>query len=858
MSELRASLWVFHDVIIPSWLEHRLRTLLTLIGVIIGVQVVVAVSLVNRSTIASFEYTAQTIAGSADVQIASGTIGVPEDLIARVAALPGVTSAAGLVQATLRTDWGPLTLFGADLLGDQRIRQTQFPKKHVKIPDELRFVNARDSIAVSTSFADRASLALGSQLIAIGPTGRITLTVRGFLDPVGPVTLFGGAVALADLPTAQEVGGLADRVDQIDIKVADGANVEQVIATVSDHVKGLGTVGPPRDRALRLGSMLASLQMVLTVLGLFSIIVGIFIIYHTMQTAILQRRRDLALSRAVGFSAASVVGAVTLEAFTLGTIGAAAGVLLGVAGARLSLGVVTSGISAIWAPIDHPRLALTFWDVALGALLGIGISLAAAIVPSRRLLTMKVLEHLRSDAEHAVSGLRRTPIVAGTVLLTLGSALPYLDLRPDTFAAKIAYIMTTIVVLAVAYVLLAPTLVQPLLRLLAATGGRLPGIRLALATDHLARNANRGTSATPALMCAFAMVLIAGSFITSLKGSLLTWIEQTFAADLGVLASSQLALPASPTLPPSVEAAVKGVPGVLEVSPSRAINVPIDAAMTILRTESRGGMQLRNYPVVESDGTDWLDRFNNGGGVVVSENLAFQHRLKAHDTIELGSPSGRIRFTIVAVVVDYTLDIGAILIEWETYKRLWKDDLTNGLNVWVEPKTDVSAVRSRIAESVPPDIPITIITGAEFKRTVSDALDGALVMTYAIQLLAITIALIGLVNFFLAEIEDRRREIGILRAVALDKRDLLRVLLVEALILGSLGGIMAVLYAWPVSMMLVTRSVRLISGLRLGFLFPYGLAVVTIVVAALTSMLAAYYPFRRAAAVPIADLVTVE
>ena len=182
----------------------------------------------------------------------------------------------------------------------------------------------------------------------------------------------------------------------------------------------------------------------------------------------------------------------------------------------------------------------------------------------------------------------------------------------------------------------------------------------------------------------------------------------------------------------------------------------------------------------------------------------------------------------------------------------------NALNVWLEPGADPEVVRSRIAESVSPAIPITIITGAELKRTTSDALDGALVMTYAIQLLAIVIALIGLVNFFLAEVEDRRREIGLLRGVALDKHELLRVLMLEALILGSIGGLLAALYAWPVSMILITRSTRLVSGWRLGFAFPYAMAAVTVAVAGITSMFAAYYPFRRAAAVPIADLVTVE
>ena len=222
-----------------------------LIGVIIGVQAVVAINLVNRSTLASFEHTAEVIAGGADLQISNGSVGVPEALIETVAAVPGVTSVSGLVQGTVRTQWGALTLFGVDLVADQQIRQIQFPEEHVRIPDELGFVNATDSIAVSTSFAGQAGIELGSSFALVGPMGRDALVVRGFLDPVGPATLFGGAVALADLPTVQRIFGLGERVDQIDIKLAEHAPIESTKARIAAVIDGTGSVDAPRERGAR-------------------------------------------------------------------------------------------------------------------------------------------------------------------------------------------------------------------------------------------------------------------------------------------------------------------------------------------------------------------------------------------------------------------------------------------------------------------------------------------------------------------------------------------------------------------------------------------------------------------------------
>lgn len=857
MTTLRAALWLFRDVTLPSWLHHRLRTVLTLVGVAVGVQVVVAVSLINRSTMVSFEQTAETIAGGADLQIANGTVGVPEALIAQVAGLGGVASAAGLIQGTLRTDWGLLTLFGADLLGDQRIRQTQFPRENVRIRDELRFLNSPDSVALSTSFADRAGLGLGSSLEAVGPAGRTTLTVRGFLDPVGPAALFGGAVALADLPTAQRLLALGDRVDQIDIKLADSAEPEQVQAQVIAIVDGAGGVEPPRERGARLGTMLNAVQTVLTLVGLFAIIVGAFIIYHTMQTAIVQRRRDLALARAVGYGQDAVLTAIVLEALAFGAIGAAVGILLADLGARASLNVVTSGIGAIWARIERPDLRLTLREFGLACTLGIGMSLVAAVSPAREILRMRIVEQLRSTPGEGQPGRRPWSLGFGIAVAVAGFALFYADLRPQSFGARITYIMASIMLVAFGYVVVTPIVEGRVLRALAFLARRLPGLGLALATENLARDARRSQSATAALMVAFAMVLIVSAFVSSLRGSMMTWLDQTLAADLWVAPGPQLALPSSPTLPGDLENVLRGVPGVAEVSASRTINVRVGDGLAVLRTESFGGLQRQAYPIVESDGQDWLARFGTGSAVLVSDNFAYRFGLHAGDSLAFDTPSGRSRFEIGAVVIDYTLDIGTVIVERETYKRVWRDDLVNSFFVWLEG-ADPSVVRTEISERVAPELPVTIFTGAEIKKTIGKALDDALVMTYAIQLLAMVIALIGVLNFFLAEVEDRRREIGLLRGVALDKGHVLRMLSLEAVILGAFGGLAAVLYAWPVSMMLVTRSTRLVSGWRLTFTFPHALAFATIILAGLTSAIAAYYPVRRATTVPVAELMTVE
>jgi putative ABC transport system permease protein len=250
-----------------------------------------------------------------------------------------------------------------------------------------------------------------------------------------------------------------------------------------------------------------------------------------------------------------------------------------------------------------------------------------------------------------------------------------------------------------------------------------------------------------------------------------------------------------------------------------------------------------------------VDAFGRGEVVFVSDNFAYRHNAHAGDTLPLETPAGERRFRIAAVLTDYTLDIGTIVINRDTYRELWRDDLVNTFGVWLETAANAEHVRAAISERLASRQRVTILSGREFNGQIAGALDNALLMTYAIQVVAIAIAVIGVLNFFLAEVVDRRREIGLLRGVAFTRAQILQMFSTEALLLGIVGGVLAVLFGWVIARMLVLHSTRLISGWALAFDFPWALAGATVVIAAATAVAAGIYPARRAATERVADLV---
>lgn len=852
----RAVYWLLRDVTWPALRRHRLRAFLTLLGVVVGVQLVMTIQLVNRATLASFEKTFETLTGSADLHVTNGDVGVAEALIDRIDAEPGVESVSAVVRGTVATSYGTLTIFGVDLLADQSLRERQFPRRHVHLGDELRFVNATDSIALATGWAARAGLARDAVFGVTGPAGPSPLVVRGTLDPVGPATLFGGAVGLVDLPTAQRIFAREGRVDEIAVLFAADADRAAVTARLRALVDGQGAVSDPAARLGGIAGLLGGLRTIFAITSVLGITVGAFLVHHAVRSAVLQRRRALAVARALGYRRAVVAATILVEAALFGTVGALLGAALAIVAARLAIDLVTGAVSAIWTRTGGAAVTPDAADVAVALAVGIGCALVAALGPAFAAARLDVVEQLRSTSVR-----QRVPIGTRTVVIGLGacllacaafaSAALWESLAGDLIAIAVGSTTMT-----VGYAALAPFL----LRGVAGVARRLARgrtITWSLAAEQLARDPVRCRGTLGALMAAFAFVLCVTAFVRSLSGTILDWMDQALAADLYVGATPDLPLPAAPTLPATLEAELGAIPGVADATPTRITLAELDGRIVGLKSTRVRQLRARPFPVARGT-PDYLDAYGRGDAVLVSDNLAFRLGVDVGDRITLVSPTGAHTLPIAAVIVDYTIDVGTVTVETDAYRRWWGDTQVSTYLVHVTRGTDPAAVRTAIEDRFAGRRPLSVLTAGEFKRNTIAAIDAAFVLTYALQLVAACVAGIGVVNFFLAEVVDRRREIGLLRAVALDRRQLGRTFAAEAVLIGLAGGVLAVLWGWPIARIIVTHSARMVSGWQIGFLFPWTMAVVTPFVVAATAALAALASVRATKRAPLHGLVAVE
>ena len=828
----------------PYLRNHALRIFLTLLGVVIGVQGMVAMAALNRSIVNSFEAGVDAIAGDAKLQIAGPETGIPDSLIAEAQAVTGVASATGLIQGTFRTPDGagePIGVFGVDLVEQVGKRNPQFPPEHVHIPDDLRFLNATDSIALSQPLLDRLGLKVGSSVRLVTSAGLRTFTVRGSLDPIGPAKLFSGSIALLDMPTAQELLLSPGLVQTIYVVLQPGESADSVAERLRRIVGTRARVEPTALRGQQIDSILATLRAALSLASLVTMIVAFFIIYQTIAISVEQRRRDIAVARALGFTRATVVGVYMIESALFGMIGAAGGVAGGYVLARLSLQTVVAGISDMYLRVTPSAVTLPPVETALAATLGMATCLLAGFVPALQAAREPPAQVLRSTAGVHVEAPHLFPVLTGVLSLLIARVVLGTDVRIVTSGWQTAWVMLGHTLIIVGFALLAPLFVRSAARMLAPVSSRTP-LPVGLAVEFFSRQPKRIAATVSAIMVGYALVVVLGSVVHSVDRTLGNWIAHVFAADLTVGMPAGLT---SGTFDSSLVERVLRIPGVASVERYRTGLFTYDDHPVVLRTFDRRNRPDRTPLVLVSSQPDAYKSAEEGAAVFVSESFAFRYGFTLGDHLALDTAVGQRTFDIAAIVRDYSCDLGTILVDGDTYQRLWHDTRLTYAHVWPSPDSGVTEIRSRLADLSRSDPHINVLTNVQFRVEVQDRVRSLLQVLGSLQVFACTIAMLGVATFLLAAILDRKREMSLLRSVGVTRRQIRCAVVLEAGLIGLAGAMMGVIAGLPAAFYMVTHSTRIYTGLSFEFSFPAGLAASTLVAITLAAAAAGYLPARR-------------
>ena len=841
----------------PYLRKHAVRSLLTVVGIVLGVAVFVAMHTANQAVFFAFERTIDRIAGAAQLQVTSGEAGFTEDVLERVQEIPEVQVAVPVIEAPARTNLpgqGNILILGVDMTGDRSLREYDLESgDEAVIDDPLVFLAQPDSIMVTKEFAERNGLSVGSRLTLSTMVGDKAFTVRGIMRSGGLTSAFGGNLAVMDIYAAQMVFGRGRRFDRIDLTLTEDVAVDEGRAAIRKTL-GVGfDVDSPASRGQQLESTLAVYAISMNVSSVFALFIGMFIIYNSFSIAVTQRRSEIGILRALGAPRRQIRNVFLIESAVSGVIGSAAGIALGIVMARGMVGSISSMLEGIYGVAERAEEVSTDPRLLATALaIGIMTSMIAAWLPARSASRVDPVQALQKGRYQVLTaGENRARRLGATALLAIALVFLWIGQSIWFYAGYVSIIVAALLLVPTVSLWFAQAL-RPLLKWLRPVEG-------ALAADSLIQSPRRTSGAVAALMLSLGQVIGLGGVGRESYNSIVDWMNTALNPDLFVAGSQNLS-DRTFRFPRALAPEISAVPGVADVQAVRSLRVNVRGTPVMLIVIDTESFERRGRRQTVAEDPRGMYRLTKAGqGVIVSDNFARLQRMGLGDTVELASPDGMLSLPIVGIMMDWSDQQGAVILDRTLYDLHWSDDTVNVFRVYVEPGTDPMEVRQRILQRVGADQPrMLVLTNAEVRRWILQLTDQWLQLTYSQVFIAVLVAILGIVNTLTVSIIDRKRELGVLRAVGGFRRQIRQTVWMEAVAIGIVGLALGVLFGAANLYFLLQITGRDLSGMYLPYRFPVGIALALLPTILCAALFSALWPAESAVRMSLVEALEYE
>lgn len=857
---------LFRGLVLGHVRANRLRAFVTLGAVALGVAIALAISLANATAVASFASSVNVVANHVNLQVLGVGRGFDERTLLRVQHVPGVTYASPAIEDSIvvgarRGDpfsGEILRVLGLDLLrplprgaSASAAPPGEYDANATNGADLYTLVDGR-GIFVSARVAARYRLHVGSTFAALAGDKPVRFVVAGIV-PVGTPGL-DSSVTFVDIATAQEAFGKVGLLDRIDV-IVDPKRLAAVQRAVAAVLPSGARVIEPQVRTSEIERMLRSFQLNLAALSYIALLVGMYLIYNAVAISVVQRRPEVGTLRALGTSRAQIFATFLAEGGLVGVAGSLLGLGLGSVLAQFSVSAVSRTVDTLYVASHADRVVYDPRVLLEAFLAGTLLATASALVPALEAAATPPALTMRAggfEERRARPGLGLG--FAGLALLVVAYALCFIPavggIPVAGYAAGLAIIVGA-------------SLCVPLAIAAVAHAARKIGARVSpaawLGASNLGAALRRNSVAVAALMVAIAMTVSVAILIGSFRTTVVTWADETIKADLFVRPLGLADASYDARFSPNVAARMRRVPGVAAVDTFRGISIPYRGTLTNLAAVDLATIAVGNrLHLLGGVHAQALARSLPGTtGALVSE--PFSTRFGAHvgETVPVDTPSGLVRFRIVAVYNDYSTDAGVLLIDKRTYARLFRDRSVNSLAIFARPGVDLNALRTRVIRSVLP-LRIDVQTTRELRALVVAIFNRTFAITYALYVISITIAVLGVVSTLFALVLERRREIGLLRYLGLSAAEVRRMVLYEAAYIGVLGGVAGVAAGVLLALLLIYVINRQAFGWLITLHMPYAFLAEAIVLVVVAALVAGLYPARVAARIRTAQVVRAE
>lgn len=853
-----------------SLMARKLRLFMSAAAVILGVAFV-AGSFIFTDTLGN-SFTAITKSSAGDVVVRGKTSGsgggdeqassktLPASVIRDLAAVPGAARADGNIN-----DYSTFVVTTKNkLIGGQgapglAFNHTGGPAAHGVEASRLvtgRWPTADGEVALDSSTAKAAGYRLGDQVkfVSAGSEATFGATLVGTHEMASGSAL-GASLTVFDTHMAQRLYLKGqDAYNDAWVTADPGISQEQLRAAVARVVpEGFEAVTGDSVSEKMASDITRGLSFVTTFLLVFAavaLIVGTFLIINTFSILVAQRSRELALFRAIGASRRQVTRTVLFEAFVVGLIGGTVGLALGFGLAKL----ITVLFGQFGLDMSRSPLVLNPRTVIASYAVGLLVTMVAAWLPARRAGLVPPVAAMRDDAVLREGALRKRVLV-GLMLAVVGGGLMFVGLRV-VHSDELKWLGGGMFGVLIGVALISPLLGRPLVLGLGWLYRKAFGVVGSMATQNSLRNPRRTAATASALMIGVALVTLMSIFGASAKAS----IDKVIATDL--TADYVVSNAIGQSFSPQVAQKVAAVPGVQESVRTRQASVDVDnlgkpSPVWVMGVDPAFVTSVSRLKVLDGSLADFGTAGADGKhAVLLEQSSAKQLGLKVGDTRGWSFQGGETKqFTVAAIYAKNQMVGTAPLFTIDELDSLGVPDKDDSVYVTRAVGASATSVLTGI-EAALADLPtVTVKDQAAFAAEQRAPIDQMLTIIYALLGLAVVIAVLGIINTLALSVIERTREIGLLRAVGLSRRQLRSMLRLESVVIALLGATLGVLmglgFGVAIQRSLAGEGFDTLVVPWTQLLFFLGLAV-------LVGVLAALWPGRRAAKVDILRAIATE
>ncbi|MFF8192075.1 ABC transporter permease [Streptomyces bobili] len=822
-------------------LAHKARLLMTVLAVMLGVSFVSGTLVFTNTISEAFQKSSAKgfdqvdVAVTAELQEDEGdrigkTPELTQALLDESAKVPGAGSAIGVVSGfTAIADkdgklvGGGFQSQGGNYWGDEDPRYTL---KEGTAPQ------GSGQIALDSETARRAGYEVGDtvRLSIDGPV--LSPKITGIFTTDDGNVAAGGSLTLFDTATAQQLFGKTGTYHEIDVKAAPGTSQTALKAALDkalpkDLVETTTGKQLADDQAEMISASTSGLRQGLLVFAGIALFVGTFIIANTFTMLVAQRTKELALLRAVGASRRQVTRSVLIEAFVVGTVAGLTGLVAGVgigAGMRSLMG-------SLGATVPDGPLVVSPGTVATALVVGVVITMLAAWLPGRR--AAKIAPVAAMSSVHATAS-TKSLVLRNTIGALLSGAGVAVVLAATTMSGSDGQAPMGLgaAMLVIGVFVLTPLLSRPLIAA-ASPVLRIFGVSGKLARQNSVRNPRRTAATASALMVG--LTLITG--MTVMAGSLQKSIDKM--ASTAIKADYVVSMANGNGLSPDVEKKLKATDGVALTSPLRNAPARIDGQTEYVTGVT--GSAIRELTDLTLDGGSFAV---GGTKVVVDDDTATSHGWKAGSDFTVAYEDGEKQRLTVAGVYQGNEMIRGIILD-NTALAPHQDDPTD-MQVMVKTSGGASdATKDRLEKALGANPAIKVQSKQDLSDEIAQMFTLMLNMLYGLLAMAVIVAVLGVINTLAMSVFERSQEIGMLRAIGLDRRAVKRMVRLESLVIALFGGVLGiglgVFFGWAAGELIGT------SMPTYELVLPWARMAAFLALAAAVGVLAALWPARRAA-----------